>query len=170
MNSKEYFTRFAHYNRWANELLYGAAAALPEDRYFLDTGMFFKSIHGTLNHVLVADRIWLRRITGEGETYKRLDDVLYPDFESLKKAREEEDKRIIRLMESYSEADFEKNITYKLMDGTPRADRIFDVLPHFFNHQTHHRGQVHSALSQGGLKPPQIDLIFFIREQESKAA
>ena len=82
------FPMMAAYNAWANRRLYDAAAALPDADYRADRGAFFKSVHGTLNHLLVADRIWMRRFTGEGEHPNRLDAILFEDFAELRRARE----------------------------------------------------------------------------------
>jgi len=71
----EHFRTFARYNRWANARLYAAAAVLPDGDYRADRGAFFGSLHGTLNHILVGDRVWLARITGRGEAPKRLDET-----------------------------------------------------------------------------------------------
>ena len=72
---KQHFMMFAAYNRWANARIYDAAAALPEEAFKRDVGAFFGSLMGTLNHILVADRIWLKRFTGEGEAPASLDTV-----------------------------------------------------------------------------------------------
>ncbi len=78
------FPMLAAYNAWANRRLYDAAAALPDADYRADRGAFFKSVHGTLNHLLVADRIWMRRFTGEGEHPNRLDAILFEDVSELR--------------------------------------------------------------------------------------
>ena len=83
MNSP--FPMLAAYNAWANRRLYDAAAALPDADYRADRGAFFKSVHGTLNHLLVADRIWMRRFTGAGEHPNRLDAILFEDFSELRR-------------------------------------------------------------------------------------
>jgi len=77
----------ARYNAWANHHLYAAAAALPDEQYRADRGAFFKSVHGTLNHLLATDRIWMRRFTGEGAAPDRLDAILFDDLPSLHAAR-----------------------------------------------------------------------------------
>ncbi|MCD8563136.1 MAG: DinB family protein [Alphaproteobacteria bacterium] len=168
MRADAHYKTFAAYNRWANARLYGAVSALSDTDFIRDQGMFFKSIQGTLNHLVVADRIWLRRITGEGPAHGELDEIPYPVFPDLFQARQEEDQRIISLMNRLSEEDYSQIITYQNSKGESWPDPLFSLLAHFFNHQTHHRGQVHNVLSQMGRKPPALDLIFYRREQEKK--
>jgi len=84
----------AGYNAWANRRLYDAAAELDDADYRADHGAFFSSVHGTLNHLLVGDRIWMHRFTGEGPSLTKLDAILYEDFAELRAAREAEDDRI----------------------------------------------------------------------------
>jgi uncharacterized damage-inducible protein DinB len=84
----------AGYNRWCNERLYAAAASLTEDELRADRGVFFRSMLGTLNHILVADRIWMRRFTGSGDAPARLDAILHEELDALRAARQSEDARI----------------------------------------------------------------------------
>jgi uncharacterized damage-inducible protein DinB len=150
-----------------NRRLYDAAATLSDDAYRADGGAFFGSVHGTLNHLLVADRIWMRRFTGDGPTQTRLDEILFDDFSSLRSEREAQDGRIIAHIDGLSEEKLGETFTYRTIVGPlditqPRAP----ALSHFFNHQTHHRGQVHALLTAKiGLKnTPSLDLILFQRE------
>jgi len=102
---KSRYLMFARYNRWANERLYDATAALPDAEYRADRGAFFKSLHGTLNHLLVADRIWMRRFTGTGTAPDELDAILHQDFTALREARRAEDERISRYVDGLGEGD-----------------------------------------------------------------
>ena len=99
---KSRYTMFAAYNAWANERLYDAAARLSDADYRADRGAFFKSVHGTLNHLLLADRIWMRRFTGSGEHPDRLDAILYDAFAELRAARRAEDARIRHWIEAWA--------------------------------------------------------------------
>jgi len=158
-----YFQRMARYNGWANALLYAAAAEMPAEDYGRELSAFFGSLKGTLNHVLVADRIWMRRLTGEGETYADLNRVLHDDLESLAAARIAEDERIASWVGELTETDFEEDFHYANMAGDPFTDRLDLLLCHFFNHQTHHRGQAHAIFSALGHTPHSMDLIYFSR-------
>src|SRR6185437_16921580 len=94
---------FAGYNAWCNERLYEVAAQVADADYRADRGVFFRSLHGTLNHLLVGDRIWMRRFTGAGELPPSLDAILYDDFEALRAARAGEDVKIVRYIDRQSE-------------------------------------------------------------------
>ena len=166
---KAHFQTLAGYNRWANQRLYEAVAALSDAQYRQDAGAFFASLHGTLNHILVGDRVWLRRLTGEGPQPARLNEILFEDFASLRAARAAEDERIVALIESYGDADWDRVLRYANMSGATQETPIREVLAHFFNHQTHHRGQAHAILTSLGQKSVELDLILFLRAR-AKAA
>ena len=162
---KPQFTMMAGYNAWCNERVYDVAALLPDADYRADRGAFFKSVHGTLNHLLAADRIWMKRFTGEGEAPNRLDAILFESLPELRAARQEEDERIVAYIGSRSEADLAGTIRYRtIVNPTEIEQPLTPALMHFFNHQTHHRGQVHCLLTGLGLDAPSLDLILFQRE------
>jgi uncharacterized damage-inducible protein DinB len=161
------YAMFAGYNAWCNERLYDAAAQVSEADYRADRGAFFKSLHGTLNHLLVGDRIWMQRFTGAGEVPKSLDAILYDDFVSLRTARRAEDAAISRYIEGLSEADLAGCIRFRtFVKPATIEQQLAPALDHFFNHQTHHRGQAHALLSAiiGNEKTPSFDLIIYQRE------
>ena len=160
------YTRFAAYNSWANRRLYDAAATIPDRDYRADRGAFFKSLHGTLNHILVGDRVWMRRFTGEGEMPPGLDAILYDDFATLRAAREAEDRRIEAYMASLDENDLASMISYMTMTNPARIEqRLADALDHFFNHETHHRGQAHCLITGITGDAPSLDYIILQRER-----
>lgn len=164
---KRHFAMFAGYNQWANARLYDAAAKVPEERYFADLGAFFGSLHNTLNHLVVADRIWMRRITGDGPLHTKLNDVPYADFAPLRAAREAEDARIIAFVDDLDDARLDGKITYgQLSDTQTFTQRLAPVLAHLFNHQTHHRGQAHTLLTIAGGRDaaPSLDLVAYQRQ------
>ena len=98
--SVDQFKQFAAYSKWANDV-YAAALDLSEPAYRLHIGVFFGSLHGTLNHLLLTDRLWLKRLTGEGDHPNHLDDILYEDRMELARARIAEDERLITVIEKY---------------------------------------------------------------------
>jgi len=156
---------FAGYNRWANERLYDAASKLGDADYRADRGAFFKSMHGTLNHMLVADRIWMRRFTGEGDVPASLDAILHEDFASLRTARRAEDERILRYANALTDADLAGWFRYRTVTNpVDMEQQLAPALDHFFNHQTHHRGQAHALLTAITGTAPSFDLITFQRE------
>src|SRR5579883_960450 len=128
---KSLFEMLAAYNSWVNERLYEAAARIPDAEYRRDRGAFFGSLHGTLNHLLVGDRIWMHRFTGEGEVPRELAGT-------------------IRYHSTRSPADLEQHLA--------------PLLLHFFNHQTHHRGQAHCLLTEITGEAPSFDLLIYQRQ------
>ncbi|HUN48499.1 MAG TPA: DinB family protein [Stellaceae bacterium] len=161
---KAHFLSLAKYNAWANRRLYDAATALSNADYQRDRGAFFKSMHGTLNHLLVADRIWMRRFTGKGEAPDRLDAILFEELATLREAREAEDRRIIAYVEGLDEARLAGTIRYRRVSTPEEFEQpLAPALAHFFNHQTHHRGQAHGILTGLTGKAPELDLLYFQR-------
>jgi len=162
--SIENFKQLADYNHWANRRLYAAALELPDERYRRPVGVFFGSLHGTLNHLLLTDRVWLKRLTGEGEHPNRLDAILFEDRHELARARMAEDARLKTVVQRYAAADLGKVVSYQTMAGKPQQQPLQDILLHLFNHQTHHRGQAHACCSiLTGSGPPSLDLLLFQR-------
>jgi len=164
---KSRYRMFAGYNAWCNERLYDAAATLSDADYRADHGAFFKSVHGTLNHLLVADRIWMKRFTGAGEQPASLDAILYDDFAALRAARATLDTLITGYIERLSDEDLARPFRYRTVTNPQTIEQpLAPALDHFFNHQTHHRGQAHALLSAviGNDKTPSFDLIIFQRQ------
>ena len=164
---KSRYQMFAGYNAWCNERLYAAAATLTDADYRADRGAFFKSVHGTLNHLLVGDRIWMRRFTGAGDVPPHLDAILYDDFEGLRAARRSEDTLISRYISRLSDGDLNSVLRYRTVVRPQTIEQpLAPALDHFFNHQTHHRGQAHALLSSiiGNEATPSFDLIIYQRE------
>jgi len=167
---KQHFSMFAAYNRWANTVVYDAAAVLSEDEFRRDAGAFFRSMSGTLNHLLAADRIWMKRFTGQGESPTSLDATIHTDFAKLRAAREIEDRRIIEWVGSLGEKAFAGRFTYITMtDVRTVSQRLAPALAHLFNHQTHHRGQAHTILTSLGKPSVVLDLVSFQRTEEGRA-
>jgi uncharacterized damage-inducible protein DinB len=161
------YIMFAGYNAWANARLYEAAGKLSDADYRADRGAFFKSVHGTLNHLLVGDRIWMRRFTGDGPSPTRLDEVLFESFADLRAARRTEDQRIANYISGLTDADLAGDFRYRtIVNPADMEQPLAPALDHFFNHQTHHRGQVHCLLSGflGNDATPSLDLLIFQRE------
>jgi len=159
---KEHFDQLAAYNRWANRRVYNDASTLPDEVRKRGAGLFFGSVHGTLNHLLVADYIWMRRFTGDGPQPERLKQILHEDFGKLRAAREREDERIFGFVTGLD--GYDRVITYQNSTGKTFQQALGPALTHFFNHQTHHRGQVHAGLTIAGIREPApLDLLFLQR-------
>lgn len=166
---KRHFEMMAAYNRWANGRVYAAASELTDEEFNRDTGAFFRSAMGTLNHILVADRIWLKRFTGEGEAPSALDTILFPEIDALKAARDAEDERIVAWVGGLTEKALAGRFTYMTVtDMRTVSQRLAPALAHLFNHQTHHRGQAHTILTALGRPSLQLDLIYFQRTEEGR--
>lgn len=159
----------ARYNRWMNEKLYACCATLSDEQRKRDLRAFFGSIHATLNHLLVADRIWMGRFTGAPFAVASLREELYADFEELRLARVEEDRRIEAWIATLTPQDTASELRYRsIVNPEPRAYPLWFALTHFFNHQTHHRGQVTTLLMQLGVDVGVTDLIM-LPEFQSRA-
>jgi len=173
----EYLKRMARYNQWMNRRLYTKVRLLPADEIAKDRGAFFGSILGTLNHILVADMFWLRRISGAEACADALapvrkmtmpsglHDILYDNIAALAVNREEIDTLILSFADSWNEAMLEKPIRYRNMAGEKFERPLGTLLQHLFNHQTHHRGQVTTLLFQAGIDPEATDLLVMVMEE-----
>jgi uncharacterized damage-inducible protein DinB len=158
-----YVQRMARYNRWQNENLYGAADALSDAERQRTRGAFFGSIHATLNHLLWGDRIWMSRLAGtprpEGGIPQSVS--LYADWNDLKRERAAFDTVIVDWADELEDASLAGELTW--FSGAIKAEvrkPKWLLVTHMFNHQTHHRGQVHCMLTQAGSKPGDTDLPF----------
>ena len=161
--ARDHFRHFARYNAWANARLYKSCFALSEVEYMKPRLAFFKSIHGTLNHLLLTDRLWFARFEHKTYPIKSLDQQLYADRIGLEVARRAEDARIVTYVDGLLDAEFEAPFAYSNSKGTPFVNPLGWLLAHVFNHQTHHRAQVHDQLTQTPVPPPELDLIMFMR-------
>ncbi len=159
----DHFRMFADYNRLANETIYAACAQLGDDERKLIRPAFFGSIHGTLNHIMVGDRIWLTRFDGGEVASTNLDAILYEDFATLLSARQYEDARIADFVANLDAGWFVADFVYINNSGVRCTDPKPMILAHFFNHQTHHRGQIHDMLSQTEVAPPPLDMHRILR-------
>lgn len=160
--TREHFMMFAHYNSWANGLLFDAVAKLSDEDYRRDCAVAFNSLHGTLNHLLVADQIWMHRFAGSGPCPTRLDEILHEDFASLQTAGIEMDARIEAYIRDVPDETLVGDFTYTpVSTPDPVTLKLSVALAHLFNHQTHHRGQCHAILTRLTGQAPSIDLIYF---------
>ena len=159
MNLPAYATAMSHYNAWMNESLYAKAATLSDEQRKRDLGAFFKSLHGTFNHLLLGDGAWMQRFRGEPLTMRSADHELHADFDALRAARRVLDQDILRwaqaLAPELGDSEFRfYSVTYK----KDRVMPYWAAVTHMFNHQTHHRGQATTLLKQLGVDPGVTDL------------
>ncbi len=159
----DHFRMLARYNAWANRRVYEVAAALPEADYRRPRPCaFFTSIHGTLNHLLVVDRLWLARIEGATHGIESLDQILHDDLAALRRGQAASDARMIGLVDGLGEADLAGERRYDMLSAPGACSSPVQlILATLFNHQTHHRGQVHAMLKETRVPPPPLDIIDF---------
>jgi uncharacterized damage-inducible protein DinB len=151
----------AAYNRWMNERLYELVARVPEEERRRERGAFFGSIHRTLDHIVYADLAFLSRFTGDPAEVPPLGVELHPEFEALRRVRAEVDARLRAWAEGLSDAWLAAPFTYtSRVDGGTRTLPGWVLVAHLFNHQTHHRGQLTTLLTQLGCDPGVTDLPF----------
>jgi uncharacterized damage-inducible protein DinB len=157
-----YVQRMARYNRWQNENLYGVADALSDDERRRERGAFFGSIQGTLSHLLWGDQMWMSRFAGTPKPQGGIPTsaALYADWDKLKRERGAVDKAIITWAEGLEPEWLAGDLTWFSGAVNRELSRpVATLVMHFFNHQTHHRGQVHCMLTQAGGRPSDTDLM-----------
>ena len=159
MITPEYCQLMARYSRWMNERLYATCAAMQDGERKRDRGAFFGSIHGTLNHLLWADRMWLGRFTGPPCTYPQFGDDMFAGFDDLSREREKTDGDMREFAGDVSAEWLAAPLVYKsVVDGRTRRLQAAVAAVHMFNHGTHHRGQLTTLLKQAGIDPGVTDL------------
>lgn len=169
----------SQYNQWMNQKIYQAAQQLGNKKIQQDQGAFFGSLFGTLNHIYVADIIWLRRFSQHAKkypsleqlpelsSYKALNQTVADNLETLNQLRQELDNIIINWCQEIDSKDLEDNLSYTDTKGNYYQKNFGQLIHHFFNHQTHHRGQASTLISQQGLDVGVTDLLKIIPEPQN---
>lgn len=171
MNPIAHFQTLARYNAWATACVVQAAAALPDDAYRRDVGLFFKSIHGTLNHLLVGEHLlWFRRFAEGVSPTLALDAHVEPDRAQLASRLSAGADRWAPLIAQWPAERFDGTLDYTTMRGTAASLPFAATLAHVFNHGTHHRGQITAALTALGQPCPELDLVYFLQTEPSEPA
>ena len=170
MTLLDHLRLMARYNAWMNEKAYDAAARLSPEEAARDRGAFFGSVLGTLNHLMVADLIWCHRFAPHPAASPALDPVLAmarpdaldqtitPDLAALRAMRRPIDAALVDFVAALDEDGTDRPITYVRTDGGSQTKPLGPVLCHLFNHQTHHRGQLSTLLTQAGVDIGVTDL------------
>ena len=178
MSPSEHVRLMASYNAWMNTKLYQAAGKLSAEELSRDRGAFFRSIIGTLNHILVGDTLWLKRFAKHPASYPELqvvsdlphpvslDEILFTDLGDLTRRRELLDGAITNWANAVTDVDLQHVLHYANSKGVVADKRCYGLVMHFFNHQTHHRGQATTLLSQAGVDVGVTDLLMLIPNQE----
>lgn len=157
------FRDLAQYNQEMNKHLYAHLSDMPDDKRKADEGLFFTSIHGTLNHILLVDNIWLARIQSEHYPVQSLDQELYGDFAQLRLHQKKMDKHIRDLVNGLDDGELHRPVKYRSIATREEVNLpLRRVLLHLFNHQTHHRGQITAVMSRHGIDYGVTDLIYLV--------
>lgn len=180
MSLKRHFELMATYNQWMNTKVYDAASKLDNETLHANKGAFFGSVFGTLNHLMVADTIWLKRFADHAARFaalapahelpmpRALNQLLHSELPSLRKARDSLDTMIVRFVSETTDDDFEQPLAYKNTKGEPFIRQFGPLLQHFFNHQTHHRGQITTLMTQSGVDVGVTDLAALAPEWKNR--
>jgi uncharacterized damage-inducible protein DinB len=163
---RSYFLTLARYNVWATRRLYGHVDALTEEDYRRAAGLFFKSVHGTLNHLWVAEhRVWFPRFA-EGVSNKvDLSEEVETDRERLRELLVESVARWQPLIEAFAADRFDGKLDYKTTKGVPQSLPFAATLGHVFNHATHHRGQITAAITAMGYPVAELDMVMMLQTE-----
>lgn len=177
MDILKHIRLLAQYNQWMNAKLYETAAKLSPEELARDRGAFFGSVLGTLNHIMVGDTIWLKRLAGHPAGHRSLDplrqrerptalnQILYADLAELWRERQSLDAIILAWAGELTAADLEHVLEYRNMQGAPMRKLYGSLVLSMFNHQTHHRGQATTLLFQAGQDVGVTDLVALVPEE-----
>jgi uncharacterized damage-inducible protein DinB len=166
MNPHTHFLTLARYNVWATRRLIDAVAVVPEADYRKDAGLFFKSIHGTLNHLLVGEHmLWYPRFARGVSPKVELNAEVEPERDRLGQALKGGAANWLPLIESWPADRFDGELSYTNMRGQAMRLPCAATLAHVFNHGTHHRGQVTAALTALGQPCPELDMVYLLQEE-----
>jgi len=176
------FDRSARYSAWFNRSLFEAVAQLDPAEYRRDAGAFFGSIEASLNHIMVWDIVWLQRIAQSLSSPSSLDcvaamstptandEIVHSTLEELSQERRRIDAATVSFVEGLTAQHLSLRVSYRRQSGAAFEHSLAEVLQHMFNHQTHHRGQVTTLLSQAGLDPGVTDMVAMIIDEETEEA
>lgn len=169
MQWSDHYRRYARYNAWLNQSLLEASLSLPKSEQDKDQNIFFQSLTGSWNHIMVGDLLWLNRLAkifpilddqmDQWPKPTKLNQMLYSNLEDLTKPRQQLDELIIQWCDFLRESDCEDRLQYHNSQEELQVRPLPDVLQHLFNHQTHHRGQISAVLSQLGIDYGTTDFI-----------
>jgi len=170
MDPRAYFSMLARYNAWATRRLFEHVDALPEAEYRRDCGLFFKSVHGTLNHLLVAEHeVWFPRFAEGVSNRVALDAEVEADRTRLRQRLLDAAPRWLPLIAALEATRFDGTLDYTTTRGISQSLPFAATLGHVFNHGTHHRGQMTAAITAMGYAGPEIDLVWMLQAEGDAA-
>jgi uncharacterized damage-inducible protein DinB len=166
-----HFSDQVRYHVWATHRLLEAVSRVPGENYQRDVGLFFKSIHGTMNHMLVAEHLlWYARFAKGASPVLALDTEVEPHRERLAQALKGGSANWTPLIASWSAERFDGLLDYRTSQGDPLSLPFAATLAHVFNHATHHRGQITAALTAMGQPCPELDMVYFLLSEQAPKA
>lgn len=169
MDAQAHFLMLARYNAWATRKLFEHVDALPESDYRRDGGLFFKSVHGTLNHLLVAEHgLWFVRFSGGVSPQLALNEELETDRAVLRERLLEAVTHWRPLIKSWNALRFDSMLAYTTTRGAPQRLPFASTLAHVFNHGTHHRGQITAAITAMGHACPELDMVWMLQAESAR--
>lgn len=160
---KDLLLTYARYHHWATDRVLESTKPIPDEARKADTGLYFRGIHGTLNHLLLVDRLWLGRFTGSPYPVRDLAEEVDADFATLADSLRRETAAWASFVDGHSESELAKPFTYTSMRGAPTTVRLGEALLHVFNHGTHHRGQISAIVTRLGFPTPETDIVDLVR-------
>ena len=171
MNTSTWHSHFnmqACYQVWATHRLLEAVSRVSDADYRRDVGLFFKSIHGTLNHMLVAEHLlWYARFAKGASPVLALNAEIEPDRERLAQALKGGSANWTHLISTWPAERFDTHLDYQTSKGEPRSLPFAATLSHVFNHATHHRGQITAALTAMGRPCPELDMVYYLQAEQT---
>jgi uncharacterized damage-inducible protein DinB len=166
---RNYFNTLARYNVWATTRLFAHVDALDDSAYRRDVGLFFKSVHGTLNHLLVGEHaLWFRRFAEGVSPVVALNAELETDRAHLRERLLEGAQRWLPFIDALDASRFDGELSYTTMRGAQVTLPFAATLGHVFNHGTHHRGQISAALTALGQPCPELDMVKMLQEEMAR--
>ncbi len=167
---RDHFLLLARYHAWATErLLAQHVALLDDDAYRRDAGLFFRSVHGTLNHLRVAEQLlWFERFARGVSPQRQLNEEVESDRARLAAALQEGARAWGPLIASFDDARYDGQLAYVTTQGVPQSLPFAATLTHVFNHGTHHRGQITAAITAMGRPCPELDLVWMLQAEGAK--
>lgn len=161
---KKYFVYQADYQYWANDVLFNALDLIDDAARRSPQGLFFDSIHHTVDHIYVGTHAWFLRLKNEPTGAINFREVVHSEWRALKNALRQEVRQLQRWLDAQPESFFDEMLEYKSSDGKPRSNWVRDILTHVGSHMVHHRGQASAVATRLGAPAPEMDYIYYKRE------
>lgn len=167
MLQRDYFVTLGRYHIWAGQQLLESLGPISDMDYHADQGLFFRSIHRTLNHLLLVDLLWHGRLTGKPFAVSSLDQELVKERARLAEELLRQAEVLRDLVSGLDESRIGAVNAYVDTEGRRRESPLALQLAHAFNHATHHRGQITAVVTRLGHESPVLDLPYFLAEERA---